>query len=193
MARCCRDSGADKTTTVAVGSQILFSLAAVFLLFPSTFMICFHHRPAPPCRALHCIALTHPNIKSRARMTLAVIGAFDACMQKAMCVARGWYVSWPVGIPQRRHSWTLIDKVFQGGRPRGSLGADDEVWSLQEQGLLVSPSQDRDSDSRQQAAHHILCGRYSCVQYRTVSCILAALSTGNVSAMRYHAMPIDMT
>lgn len=124
----------------AVTSQFLFVLSAPFLLVPSTLTVCFHHRSALPCRALHCIALTHPNINSRARMTLAVIGALDARKQKAMCVTRGRHMSWRVGIPQRRHSWTLSDKVFQGGRPRGSLGVDDEVWSVQVQGLPVLPS-----------------------------------------------------
>lgn len=103
-------------------------------------------------------------------MTLAVIGAFDACMQKAMCVTRGRHVSWSKGIPQRRHSWTLSDKVFQGGHARGSLGANDEVWILQMQGLLVPPSRTETAtgDRRQEDAHHIRDGRYSRVQSRTV-------------------------
>lgn len=114
-------------------------------------------------------------------MTLAVMGACDAYMQKAMCVARGGHA---VGIPQLRHSWTLIDKVFsQGGRPRGSLGADDEVWSVRPgAGAPGLARQDRDSRT-----HIISCtGRYSPVQSYTVPMDPAALSTGNVSA---HAIP----
>ena len=57
------------------------------------------------------------------------------------------------------------------------------------QGLLASPSRtETAATGDRQDAHHILCSRYSRVQFRTVPCILTALSTGNVCAMRYHAM-----
>lgn len=51
------------------------------------------------------------------------------------------------------------------------------------QGLLVPPS-------RTEKTHITLYSPYRPVQPSTVPGILAALSTGNVSGMRYHAMPM---
>lgn len=73
------------------------------------------------------------------------------------------------------------------------MGVDDEVWSLQMQGLLVPPSR-TETTTGDSKMHIMSCTvdtvLYSPVQSRTVPCTLAALSTGNVSALRYHAIPM---
>lgn len=148
-------------------------LPPFFLVFGSVFTICFHHHPSCPalsCIALHCIDSSEHQVPSE--MTLAVIGAFDAYMEKQCMLHEVGMSPRTVGIPQLRHSWTLSDKVFQGGCPRGSLGADDEVWSLQMQGLLVSPSRtETTTGDRDRKLHIISCTvdtvLYSSVQSRT--------------------------
>lgn len=165
-----------------------------FFSFFSIFaMICFHHCPALPCIALHCIDLSEHQVPS------ANDAGGDRCVRcvhaKSNVVARGWHASWTVGIPQLRHSWTLIDKVFSpqaGARgvrwvPMMKCGVCS--WA---QGILVSPSRTETAAGGRQDAHHILYSRYGRVQF----CTVRMPSNGTVDwqrlrpCERYHAMPM---
>lgn len=160
--RCRQDHHSNRRLTAFLPP--LFLLLAPYPRFVSITVLPL---PALPCIALYCIDSSEHQVPSE------MTGGGDRCVRcvhgKAMCVARGRHarhVCRRVGIPQLRHSWTLSDKVFQGGRLRGSLGVDDEVWSVQMQGLLVSPS--RTETATGDSKMHIMSCTVDTVLYSSV-------------------------